>query len=130
MAGVDPADDVVLDGASRSIDGVNVWPMLTGAATTRPEGGRFIPTTEASIIDTQTQAAALKQAATEKAAAAQAAAAAEKEKAAAEAENAAMVAAVEGVEVVAFDDERGRFNVKLPTGENVFVKEKNLLLRY
>ena len=30
------------------------------------------------------------------------------------------------VEVVAFDDERGRFNVKLPTGENVFVKERNL----
>ena len=51
---MDPADDVVLDGASRSIDGVNVWPMLTGAATTRPEGGRFIATTEASIIDTET----------------------------------------------------------------------------
>ena len=38
----------------RSLDSVNVWPMLTGEVATRPTGGRFIVTTEASVIDTQT----------------------------------------------------------------------------
>lgn len=49
LAGVDPRNDVYLDGKVRPIDGVNVWPMLTGANVTQPRV--LTPTTESSIIE-------------------------------------------------------------------------------
>eukprot|EP01062_Namystynia_karyoxenos_P043778 TRINITY_DN3205_c0_g1_i1.p1 TRINITY_DN3205_c0_g1~~TRINITY_DN3205_c0_g1_i1.p1 ORF type:complete len:545 (+),score=180.56 TRINITY_DN3205_c0_g1_i1:90-1637(+) len=49
LAGVDPADDVVLGGKVRPIDGVDVWPLLTGSNLTQPRPAT--PTTEVSIID-------------------------------------------------------------------------------
>ncbi len=54
LAGVPAEDDVLLAGAVRPLDSVNIWPMLTKEAVVRPDNGRFIVTTEASIIDTQT----------------------------------------------------------------------------
>lgn len=58
LAGVPAEDDVLLAGAVRPLDSVNIWPMLTrarpGDAGVRPDNARFIVTTEASIIDTQT----------------------------------------------------------------------------
>jgi arylsulfatase A-like enzyme len=50
LAGVDPRNDVYIEGAFRHIDGVNVWPLLTGSNTTQPR--KVTPTTEASIIET------------------------------------------------------------------------------
>jgi len=46
---VDPRNDVYLDGRVRPIDGVDVWPMLTGANTTQPRV--LTPTTESSIVE-------------------------------------------------------------------------------
>lgn len=50
LAGVDPRNDVHIKGAIRHIDGVDVWPLLTGSNTTQPR--KATPTTEASIIET------------------------------------------------------------------------------
>jgi hypothetical protein len=49
VAGVDPTDDVVFKGAVRGIDGVDVWPLLTGANATQPRA--LTPVTEVSIVD-------------------------------------------------------------------------------
>ena len=49
LAGVDSADDALIGGAPRPIDGVDVWPLLTGANATPPRA--LTPVTEASIID-------------------------------------------------------------------------------
>ena len=48
LAGVDPTDDVYIGGVLRSIDSVDVWPMLIGANLTQPRP--ITPTTEASIV--------------------------------------------------------------------------------
>jgi len=48
LAGGDPSDDVEIEGELRSIDGVDVWPLLTGANKTQPRP--MTPTTEVSII--------------------------------------------------------------------------------
>ena len=50
LAGVDPSDPALLSGAYRDIDGVDVWPLLTGTNTTQPR--LRTPTTEVSITDT------------------------------------------------------------------------------
>jgi hypothetical protein len=50
LAGVDPTDTVVLAGAKRPIDSVNVWPILTKQTVVPPR--QYLPTTESSIIDT------------------------------------------------------------------------------
>jgi len=52
LAGVDPSNVVVLDGKPREIDGVDVWPLLTGTNSTPPR--RLTPTTEVSIVDVGT----------------------------------------------------------------------------
>jgi hypothetical protein len=46
----------MLNGAVRPLDSQNVWPLLTGQASARPNGetGRCIITTEATVIDTVT----------------------------------------------------------------------------
>lgn len=49
LAGVDPADDVEVNGTIRSIDGVNVWPMLTDVNTSHPRV--LTPVTETAIIE-------------------------------------------------------------------------------
>jgi hypothetical protein len=50
LAGVDPRDDVWMANAVRSIDGVDVWPMLTAAGNgTQPRA--VTPTTEGGIIE-------------------------------------------------------------------------------
>lgn len=51
LAGADPVDDAMLGGKLRPIDGVDVWPLLTGANATQPRA--LTPTTEVSIIDAQ-----------------------------------------------------------------------------
>ena len=48
QAGVDPKDSAYVNGGYRSIDSVDVWPMLTKANATQPR--YHTPTTEASII--------------------------------------------------------------------------------
>jgi len=49
LAGVDPKDDVYMAGAVRSVDGVDVWPMLMAADNgTQPRA--VTPTTEAGIV--------------------------------------------------------------------------------
>lgn len=50
LAGVDPRNDVYIEGAYRHIDGVDVWPLLTGSNTTHPR--KATPTSEAGIIET------------------------------------------------------------------------------
>ena len=45
LAGVDPSNPVLFNGTARDIDGVNVWPMLTGANATQPRA--VTPTSEA-----------------------------------------------------------------------------------
>ena len=49
LAGVDATNSPVIGGKARPIDGVNVWPLLTGRTATAPR--RITPTTEVSIID-------------------------------------------------------------------------------
>lgn len=49
LAGADPTNDVVFKGKMRSIDGVNVWPLLTGSNLTSPRP--LTPVTEVSIVD-------------------------------------------------------------------------------
>ena len=48
LAGVDPADDAMFEGAVRPIDAVDVWPMLTGANDTQPRP--FTPTSDYGLI--------------------------------------------------------------------------------
>jgi len=48
LAGGDPTDDVTIDGVTRGIDGVDVWPLLTGENATQPR--IMTPTSETSII--------------------------------------------------------------------------------
>jgi len=50
LAGVDARNDAYIGGAWRHIDGVDVWPLLTGSNATQPR--TVTPTTEASIIET------------------------------------------------------------------------------
>lgn len=52
LAGVDPTDNVVFEGKMRPVDGVDVWPMLTGTNTSQPRP--ITPITEVSIVDTST----------------------------------------------------------------------------
>jgi len=49
LAGVDPRNDAYLSGAYRHIDGVNVWPLLTGSNATQPRS--ITPTSEAGIFE-------------------------------------------------------------------------------
>ena len=49
LGGADPTNDVMFMGKVRPIDGVDVWPLLTGANRTQPRA--LTPTTEVSIID-------------------------------------------------------------------------------
>lgn len=50
IQGVDPRDDVFIGGRFRSVDGVNVWPLLTAEDNgTQPRA--ITPTTEAGIIE-------------------------------------------------------------------------------
>lgn len=49
LAGVDPSNPVDFNGTIHDIDGVNVWPMLTGVNTTQPR--LLTPTTEVGIIE-------------------------------------------------------------------------------
>eukprot|EP00937_MAST-01D_sp_MAST-1D-sp2_P002952 g2952.t1 len=55
LAGVHAADAAELGGAVHDIDGVDVWPLLTGANATQPRAAT--PTTETSITDTSEFAA-------------------------------------------------------------------------
>lgn len=48
LAGGDPTDDVHLGGRPRPIDGVDVWPLLTGSNLTAPRSAT--PTSEVSIV--------------------------------------------------------------------------------
>lgn len=50
LAGADPHDRAMLGGAVHDIDGVDVWPMLTGANNTQPRA--LTPTSETGIIST------------------------------------------------------------------------------
>eukprot|EP00656_Telonema_subtile_P000083 TRINITY_DN10035_c0_g1_i2.p1 TRINITY_DN10035_c0_g1~~TRINITY_DN10035_c0_g1_i2.p1 ORF type:complete len:538 (-),score=120.73 TRINITY_DN10035_c0_g1_i2:189-1802(-) len=50
LAGVDSEDRAVFGGQVKGIDGVDVWPMLTGFNHTQPRA--LTPTTEVSVIDT------------------------------------------------------------------------------
>lgn len=54
LAGVDASDGVVIDGVVHDIDGVDVWPMLTGENITQPRP--ITPVTESSIIDASSRA--------------------------------------------------------------------------
>ena len=49
LAGVDPSDPVDFNGTVHDIDGVDVWPMLTGINSTQPR--MLTPTTEVGIIE-------------------------------------------------------------------------------
>ena len=50
LAGADPSNSVMIGGALRPVDSVDVWPMLTGVNTTHPRP--ITPTSEAGIVDT------------------------------------------------------------------------------
>lgn len=50
LAGVDPRNDVFLSGRYRHVDGVDVWPLLTGSNATQPR--LVTPTSEAGIFET------------------------------------------------------------------------------
>jgi hypothetical protein len=41
MAGVDPVDDVYIGGSVRSIDSVNVWPLLAGTNLSQVKSANF-----------------------------------------------------------------------------------------
>ena len=60
LAGVDPQDDVYMNGSVRSIDSVNVWPMLTGVNLTQPRS--LTLTTETSIVEANNTGLILKNA--------------------------------------------------------------------
>ena len=49
LAGADPTDPAVLSGQIHDIDGVDVWPVLTGTNLTQPR--RYTPLSEVSVID-------------------------------------------------------------------------------
>ena len=49
LAVADSTDPAALSGQTHDIDGVNVWPMLTGANLTQPR--RYTPLSEVSVMD-------------------------------------------------------------------------------
>jgi len=53
LAGVDPRNDVYIEGAMRHVDGVSVWPLLIGSNSTQPR--KVTPITEASILETTSE---------------------------------------------------------------------------
>mgnify|MGYP000008483854 CR=1 FL=1 len=50
--GVDPTDNVTMDGAVRPIDSINVWPLLTHTNEDGepPAGHEYLPLTEQTIV--------------------------------------------------------------------------------
>ena len=48
LVGVSPLDTVMMNGTERTIDGIDVWPLLLSGAKDSPR--EYLPTTEASII--------------------------------------------------------------------------------
>ena len=47
LVGIDATDDVVYRGVKTTVDGINVWPKISGGNGTRRE---FLPVTEVSLI--------------------------------------------------------------------------------